>query len=291
MKNKFFKNIKDILKTNHYMKNFVVFLPILFSMNLTNYSLLVKECIMFAAFCLISSSVYIINDLIDIEQDKLHPVKCKRPLANGQISKNFAVILFIFLFAVSSFLSYRLNIYCLLALLSYFILNIFYSLKLKNIVIIDVVCIAFGFILRILSGCAAIWVVPSALIILLTFFVSLFFSFSKRKLELKVIQNKEFLRNSIKNCDEKILNQFILINAILSIAFYFTYVLDEKTILRAGSEYLYITVIPFTLIFFRLLYLINLETQKDDPIIFIENDFQLKILILIFFITLIFLIV
>lgn len=291
MKNKLFKNIKDILKTKHYIKNFVVYLPILFSMNLTNYSLLVKECIMFAAFCLISSSVYIINDLIDIEQDKLHPVKCKRPLANGQISKNFAVILLIFLFAVSLFLGYRLNIYCFLALLSYFILNIFYSLKLKNIVIIDVVCIAFGFILRILSGCAAIWVVPSALIILLTFFVSLFFSFSKRKLELKVIQNKEFLRNSIKNCDEKILNQFILINAVLSIAFYFTYVLDEKTILRAGSEYLYITVIPFTLIFFRLLYLINLETQKDDPIIFIENDFQLKILILIFFITLIFLIV
>lgn len=280
-----------ILKPNHYIKNVVVFLPILFSMNVTNFQLLAKEFVIFFAFCLISSVVYIFNDLVDLEQDKLHPVKSQRPLASGEISKPIAVCTLFLLLITASFLSYKLNIYCLLSVWLYFLLNIYYSLKLKNIVIIDVVCIAIGFVLRVLAGCSAIWVVPSALIILLTFFMSMFFTFSKRKLELKVLKDESMIRSSLKNCSESLISQFILINTILSIAFYFTYVLDEKTIMRAGTEFLYLTVIPFTLIFFRMLYLINIENKNDDPMNFIEKDLQIKILILIFFVTLILLII
>lgn len=284
--------LNDVIKTlkvNHYLKNIVVFLPIIFSMNLTNINLLGKEVLMFVSFCLISSAVYVLNDLIDIEKDRLHPVKSRRPIAVGRVSKLQAILLFWGLFFLSTGLSLKLNLYCFGAVLLYLFLNVLYSLRLKYLELVDVVCIALGFILRVLAGCAAIWVVPSALIVLLTFFMSMFFTFSKRKLELKLL--KESARNSVKNLSESLLNQYIIINAILSVAFYFTYVLDDKTIARAGTQYLWITVIPFALLFFRLLYLTNIETENDDPMHFIENDLQIKLLMGIFFVLLLGLII
>lgn len=281
-----FNDIIKTLKINHYVKNIAVLLPIFFSMNLTNITLLYKEMIMFVSFCLMSSCVYIFNDIVDIEKDKLHPEKSKRPIPSGRISKLQALFLFVFLFVLSIVSGWYLNVFCAASLFAYFILNVFYSLKLKDLVLIDVVCIAFGFILRVLAGCAAIWVEPSALIILLTFFMSMFFTFSKRKLELKLLKDTDYCRKSIKNCSEELFNQFILINAILSIAFYFTYVLDEKTISRAGTPYLWISVIPFTLIFFRILYLMNNEVLNDDPMHFIEKDIPTIIFILTFFVIL-----
>lgn len=263
------------LKFNHYIKNVIVIIPLLFSMNFTNPVLWLKCVVIFLAFCLISSAVYVMNDLIDIEKDRLHPIKCHRPIASGKISKKLAYSLMFLLICVSSVLALTLNIPCLIVILLYFILNIFYTLWLKQIALIDVACIALGFVLRIVAGCMAINVIPSALVILLTFFASMFFTFSKRKLELQL--TKDDRRESIKEFNIEIANQFILINAILSIAFYFTYVLDKTTIARAGSEYLYITVIPFTLIVFRLLLLVNISTsENDDPIHFIEKDKPLK---------------
>ena len=170
-------------------------------------------------------------------------------------------------------------------ILSYLILNIFYSLKLKQIVLIDVVCIALGFILRILIGCFAISVIPSPLVILLTFFASMFFTFSKRKLEIQQLKDASKCRASLKEMDENLANQFVIINAVLAIAFYFTYVLDIQTIQRAGSEFLYITVLPFTLIVFRLLFLLN-KAKSDDPIIFFEKDITLKFLFTLYIIIL-----
>lgn len=281
-----FKDILKTLKINHYIKNLVVIVPLIFSMNLFNLNLLVKTGVIFLAFCCISSSVYIFNDLIDIKKDKLHPIKKNRPIPSGKISKTFAILLGTILFVVSVFLSALLNPLCLFTVIAYFILNIFYSLYLKNISLIDAACIAIGFILRIVAGCFAINVIPSALVIIMTFFISMFFTFAKRKLEFQLIEDNSKCRKSIRNFDINILNQFILINAILSISFYFTYVLDEKTIARAGSDYLYITVIPFTLIIFRLLFLINTSKIADDPILFIEKDQPTKLLFVFYFIVL-----
>lgn len=275
-----FKLILKTLKINHYIKNALVFIPLIFSLNLFNIKLFGNECIMFVSFCLISSAVYVLNDLIDIEADKKHPIKCKRPIASGIISKRLAYIILLVLFITGVIFAYFLNFKCVLIILSYFILNVFYSLKLKNIPLIDAVCIALGFILRVVSGCVAIDVIPSALIILLTFFASLFFTFSKRKLEINLV--KSIPRDSIKQFSPQIADQFVLINAILSISFYITYVLDRTTIERVGSEYLYFTVIPFTMIVFRLLFLVNLQSVSDDPIHFIENDKTIKILFLIY---------
>lgn len=127
-----------------------------------------------------------------------------------------------------------------------------------------------GFILRILAGCFAISVLPSPLVILMTFFMSMFFTFTKRRLELKLLKNNE--RHSLHGLNEKEINQFVIMNAVLSVSFYITYMLDKTTIERAGTEYLYITVIPFTLIIYRLLFLVDTKIENDDPMYFFKND-------------------
>ena len=254
-------------------------------MNIFNLTALKSSVFIFISFCLISSAVYVMNDIIDIEKDKQHPIKCKRPIARGKISKIQAIILF-FVLTLSSLLIPS-NQLCHLFIVLYLVLNICYSKWLKSVPLVDVVCIALGFIFRILAGCVAIHVIASPLVILLTFFFSMFFTFSKRKLELLLIKNKNEYRDSIKGYNLEMVNQFILMNAILTIAFYFTYMLDETTIKRAGTEFLYISVIPFSMIILRLLYQVNTIQTADDPVNFIYKDKMTKIFIGLYLITLI----
>ena len=147
-------------------------------------------------------------------------------------------------------------------------------------------CIAIGFILRILAGCYAINVLPSPLVILMTFFVSMFFTCMKRKLEIQLLDNIKSGRDAIQELNLDTINQFILINAILSISFYFTYTLDDVTMQRAGTNYLYITSIPFTLIMLRLFLLVNTKKICDDPMHYLEQDKILKWLFLLYMVIL-----
>ena len=146
-----------MLKVNHYIKNFVCAVPLLFSKNFVHIDLLLNTIYIIIAFCFISSCVYIINDLIDIKKDRIHPVKCNRPIASGKISIPVAVLTFIVLLILSLFISFKVNSFCCLFVLLYLVLNILYSFFLKNIIIVDIACIALGFIFRILAGCAAIF--------------------------------------------------------------------------------------------------------------------------------------
>lgn len=279
-------NIKTFLKLiriKHWVKNAVCFVPLIFSLNFTNPALSFKAAAVFFAFCLVSSAVYIFNDIFDIKEDRLSFEKSKRPVASGQISVIAACFTLALFLLAGLFVSAVINPLCLLISGLYIVLNIFYTVRLKNFEIIDAFCIALGFILRILAGCAAIAVLPSPLVILLTFFVSMFFTFSKRRLEfIKEDVNK---RKSARNFNIETLNQFVCANAALSVAFYFAYMLDPLAIERAGSEYLYITAIPFTLIIFRLLFLAN-TSSFSDPAEFLYRDKPVQILFLLYFITL-----
>lgn len=285
------KSIIKLLKLNHHIKNIVVFIPLIFSLNFVYLKSTIFALISFVAFCFIASAVYVLNDIIDAEKDKLHPIKKNRPIASGEISIPLGWSIFVILTILSIVCSCVLNIYVVLTVLLYLVLNIWYSLKLKQLPIIDVVCIALGFILRILTGCFAISVIPSPLVILLTFFTSMFFTFSKRKLEYRLVENKENCRKSIKEYNEPLLDQYVSANAILSIAFYFTYVLDPVTIERLHNTYLYVTVIPFSLIIFRLLFKIYTCTNQDDPAEFIYKDKTLGILFFIYLLVLFFILI
>ena len=282
-----FKTIANTLRINHYIKNTIVLIPLIFSANYNNPLLCIKTLMVLIAFCAISSAVYIFNDIIDINNDRTNPIKKDRPITCGEISKKQALLLMLIGLFISLFISFKINFLTILMLLGYLLLNIFYSIYLKNITLIDVACIALGFIFRILAGCFAIGVKPSPLVIIMTFFASMFFTFAKRKFELELIIDKDIQRKSLSNINIEIIKQFILICAILSISFYLTYMLDSKTIERMGTDLLYITVIPFTLIVFRLLLLINANiSKKGDPIYYIEKDSVLRFLFLLYLIVL-----
>ena len=280
------KDILKLLKVKHYIKNIVVFVPLVFSLSFKDFHQDFFALAAFIAFCLISSAVYILNDIIDAPKDRLHPIKKTRPIASGKVSVKTALILFIVLLTASCALSLAITPILLLAVLGYLILNICYTFYFKQIPIIDVVCIALGFVIRVLGGCVAISVMPSPLVILLTFFTSMFFTFAKRKLEYSLIADQSQLRKSIKQYNEALLNQYVTINAVLSIAFYFTYMLDSQTIQRAGTQYLYLSAIPFTVLLFRLLFLVQTSGKIDDPAVFIYKDSTVKWLVIFYIITL-----
>lgn len=235
---------------------------------------------MFIAFCLSSSTVYIFNDIIDIDSDRLHPMKRMRPIANGDISLKSSWCILIILLCASIFIS-KFSILGLSMILSYLILNILYTFYLKKIQLIDATCIALGFIFRILAGCFVISVTPSPLVVLMTFFLSLFFTFTKRTLEFKLNKHIKDCRKSLVGFTEESLKQLVHSNAILAIAFYLIYMLDKTTIERCGTDLLYISAIPFSLIIYRLLFLIN-TAQNDDPMSLFEKDKQIKFLILLY---------
>lgn len=262
-------DIINLLKIKYYIKNLVVFIPLLCSLNLINTQKLINSFSIFTAFCLISSTVYILNDLIDIEEDKKHPIKKNRLIASEKITKKSALLVLIILLLLSLIISYKINIYCLLSVLSYFILNIFYSIYLKHVTFIDIACISIGFIIRIFSGGFAISMAPSVLIILMTFFISNFFTLAKRKLEMNLLDSvsaKLSIRSSLKSLKMETINQFILINSVLSISLYITYVF-----INSNLQYLYLTIIPFTLVIYRLFTLVNSNFLDDNPIIFLKD--------------------
>lgn len=183
------KHYLRLMRPHQYIKNFFVFSGIFFSGTI-NSSNIVKSTVAFCAFCLISSVVYVLNDIYDSEEDRRHPQKCKRPIASGQISINCAVYLLITLTLLSALIGYFVSKYMLLFLGGYLTINILYSLKLKHVVILDVFVISIGFLLRILAGTTGIGIHPSEWLILCGFMLTLFLGFVKRVSELKSVTER-----------------------------------------------------------------------------------------------------
>lgn len=183
------KGIIQILRPKQWIKNGFVFAALMFSGKFMNLGLLQKNIYAFVLFCLTSSAVYVLNDIVDLEKDKLHPDKKKRPLPSGMISKKNVIILDIVLIITMVSCSYN-NIKVFAILLGYLIMNILYSFKLKNIVIIDVMIITLGFVMRVEVGSFATGVVISPWLLLCTMLLSLFLAINKRKSELITLEGK-----------------------------------------------------------------------------------------------------
>ena len=279
--------ITNLLRIKHYIKNIVIFLPLILTSNFTDTNSVKFTLIAFIAFSIIASAIYIFNDIADIDFDRTHLKNKKRPIASGKISKNFAGILFCLLLIFGFSISLCANYLIFISLLFYVLLNIFYTYKLKFLPYVDVFCIALGFVLRVLTGYIAIAEKPIALIILLVFFTSMFFTSLKRKLEYAITKDTGCLRKTICDSNNDVLNQIITINALLSIMFYFLYSLNEITIHSIGTMFCF-TGIPFVFIIFQLISLSYSSRSTTDPANFIYDDKTTKILILIYFVTLVF---
>ena len=239
----------------------------------------------FFSFSLIASCVYIINDLKDVEKDRKHPVKCKRPIASGEISEMKAKILFVFIFIISVILNGLIYLItkdiksiCIGFILeiSYLIMNIAYSFGLKNLPIIDVVILVLGFIIRILYGSILTNITISKWLYLTVISASFYMGFGKRRNE--VIKQGDKSRDVLKRYSKDFLDKFMYVCVTLTIVFYSLWCVDDGTIQRIGNKYISITIPIIMVILMK--YSLNIENNESfgDPVDVILHD---KILLLL----------
>ncbi len=272
------------LRVKQWIKNFLIFAPLLFSFNLFNKTDLLYSIYTFFCYSFLASFVYIINDLKDVEADKVHPTKKNRPIASGKLSVQNAYLLAFFSIALSLTLSLLINkIELYYILLGYLVLNILYAYKLKHMSIIDCISIAIGFELRILAGCVAIGVVASDFILVVTFFLALLLAFLKRKGEIQSLakdSNKH--RKVLSYYTVPLLDKFIFASATLTIIGYLFYSIDDQIVELVGNDYLKYSLVFVIYGIFRFIQLsdIDIYEKEGDPTTLIYKDRALQLAIL-----------
>lgn len=249
------KNYVKLIRVKHWIKNLLIFIPMFFSkqINLDN---ILTTLIGFFAFSFVASFIYIINDIRDVEKDKLHETKKNRPIASGKISKKNASIFSAIIIGLAMILSIfaSKNYLSLILIVTYLLINMYYSFGGKNIAIVDVILLSAGFVLRIYYGASLINVKVSDWLFLTVLNASLFLGFGKRKKEL--LNNKKS-RGVLKFYNENFINQFMYLCLGLTIVFYSLWAIEY--------EYMVITIPVLMTIFMQ--YSLLLETNNDgDPI-------------------------
>ena len=266
------KNYFKLLRVNHYLKNFLVLLPLVFSSELLNLSKLKTTVLGFIAFCLTASIVYIINDLKDIENDKKHPVKKNRPFASGKVSKVEGIIILIVLTLIVLGLSYFIGFEHWIALLLlgvYLLLNVFYSFGLKNVPIVDIVILVSGFLIRVVYGAQIIDLTVSNWMYLTVISASFYMGLGKRRNE--IIKQGDKSRKVLKYYTKEFLDKNMYVFLGLCIVFYALWAVDPTTINKLGNNFMIWTV-PFIMVIL-MKYSLNVEGNSfGDPVDVILHD-------------------
>lgn len=236
----------QLLRPLQWLKNGFVFAPIFFSSNLLKWELFWPTLIVFASFCLISSSIYCFNDLRDVDADRMHPKKCKRPIASGAVSimggYTMMLICTIGALAILPFSQSPNLPYLYLIIGAYWVMNIAYCLRLKQYALIDVTIIAIGFVMRVLIGglTTDIWI--SHWLVMMTFLVTLFLAFTKRNDDYRIYeQTGQKPRVSITGYNKTFINEATAIVASVTMVCYIMYTMSEEVITRMGTRYVYLT--------------------------------------------------
>lgn len=277
-------HIKDYIKlirVKHWLKNFLIFIPLMFSTQILVVNKLLLTLIGFISFCFISSTVYIINDLNDVKKDRKHPVKKKRPIASGAVSKKEAIVIAGILFLISVLLNIFVikELVCLIFILLYLLLNICYSRGLKNVAIVDVVILVSGFVIRVVYGAFINGIIISNWLYLTVMAGSFFMGFGKRRNE--AIKQGSKSRKVLKYYTKEYLDKFMYICLILAIVFYSLWSIDVETIDRIGNNYMIYTI-PFLLVIV-MRYCLHMEGDSfGEPIDIITSDKVLISLISVF---------
>lgn len=270
------------MRIHHYLKNGLIFSPLLFSGLLFNVSLIKTTILGFIAFSLIASVVYIINDINDVELDKLHPTKSKRPLASGEISINsarFVAISLIFIaFIINTFISGNSPMSWVILIL-YLILNVAYSKGLKNYPIVDVAILVSGFVLRVIYGSAITNIEISSWLYLTVISMSFYLGLGKRRNEL--LKQKDLSRKVLKYYNHNFLDKNMYMCLALTIVFYALWTVDPITNQKINNNLLTWTVPIVILICMK--YSLNIEKDSDgDPVEVVIKDKLLLLFVVLF---------
>ncbi|MBO5333537.1 MAG: UbiA prenyltransferase family protein [Clostridia bacterium] len=275
------KHIK-LLRIKNYIKNALILVPAIFSKQLFDLSSLPSVLFGLISFCMLSSAVYIFNDLCDVRRDKLHPEKRNRPIANGSISRKSAIKIMAFLLIIciaTNHFACGANPLSWSLLLIYFVLNILYSIKLKQIPILDVTIIASGFLIRVFYGSAILDIEVSKWLYLTVIAISFYIGFGKRRNELVIAENNE-TRSVLSFYNYNFLDKNMYVCSALTIVFYSLWSVDTSTIENFGNNALIWTV-PLVILI-CITYSLTVEKySEDDPIdIIFKNKFLLVLIAL-----------
>lgn len=263
------KNYMKILRPKQWMKNFFVMLPLFFGGELFNGKALLAGAITFLAYSFAASSIYCFNDIHDVDDDRRHPVKCLRPIASGAVSTSVAYALMFTCFALSMLSMFFLPDYALQTggiLLLYWLLNLAYCARLKQYAIIDVCIVAFGFVLRLLAGGFATHIPLSKWIVLMTFLITLFMSFAKRRDDvIRMERTGEAPRKNTIRYNLTFINQAITITASVTLVCYIMYTVSPEVIQNFQTDYLYLTTIFVLVGLLRYIQLTVVDQKSGDP--------------------------
>ena len=274
------------IRPQQWLKNLFIFAPLIFSENIFNRSMFLQSLLAFAVFCLLSGALYILNDLKDLEEDRIHPIKSKRPLAAGKLKKRQAITAFVILSFISLLFASLVNEEFLWVCLVYYVLQIAYSFALKHVVILDVFIVASGFFLRVIAGAVAIQVQISPWLLICTTLLALFLALSKRRHEILLLDEEAMSHRPIlKEYSAYLLDQMISVVTASTVIAYCLYTISGETIEKFGTNKLILTV-PFVLYgIFRYLYIIHQKAEGGTPETLILKDHPLLLDIILWIVS------
>jgi 4-hydroxybenzoate polyprenyltransferase len=270
-----YSNIYGLLRTfrpRQWIKNGLVFMALLFDQKLTNWPLLLRTTLAFILFCMVSSTVYIINDLVDIEKDKVHPKKKNRALPSGQMKPWFAILAAVGLLVISLPLSFWLDPYFGLIIVTYLLLNLAYSFYLKNVVIIDVLILSTFFVLRVGAGVVVAEAERfSPWLYVCTIFLALFLAIGKRRHELAYLaEHANSHRKSLNDYTFALLDSMIQVVTTSAIIAYSLYTFSATNL---PDNHAMMLTIPFVIYFvFRYQYLVHVKGEGGAPEMLLYTD-------------------
>jgi len=253
-----YKSYLRLMRPKHYLKNVLVFLPLVFGGYLLNEQYLLRSVYSFLAFSLVASAVYVVNDLNDRHLDALHPKKKHRPIASGEIGVPQAVVFAIALLLVAAACQYfaRVTYASIGLLVFYFVINIFYSFGLKNIPIVDVAILSLGFVVRVLYGGSSVGIEVSKWLYLAILAFSFYLSLGKRRNEIRA--NGSVTRKVNKFYTQEFLDKNMYVCLGLTIVYYSLWAIDPVQ----THKLMYITI-PFVIVI-AMAYSLTIESSRSD---------------------------
>ena len=272
------KHLIALMRPAQWLKNVFIMLPLFFSRNIMSADGLINPAYTFVAFSLAASSIYCFNDIMDVEADKLHPKKSKRPIASGKITlpQAYAAMFVLIVAAILSLFalpngSARTGTIAIVVI--YYVMNIAYCLGLKHIAIIDTFIISTGFVIRVLAGGISTGTWVSQWIILMTFLLALFLAFAKRRDDVVIFNNcGKKMRRNITRYNLEFLNNAISIIAAMTMICYIMWTMSQAVIERLGTEQLYITSIFVLLGMMRYMLLTIVDAKSGSPTNILQRD-------------------
>ncbi|MCS6981720.1 MAG: decaprenyl-phosphate phosphoribosyltransferase [Flavobacteriales bacterium] len=267
-----------LFRPKQWIKNLFLFLPLFFAGKLFEMKAWRLTLAGFVAFCLASSAVYILNDLMDISHDRQHPTKRYRPLASGSVSPSWALGLALGLGAVAFLVAFPLPTLFIYILSFYVIQNVAYSLRLKHIPILDVALVSLGFVWRILAGGVLGSIPVSNWIVLMTFLLALFLGFAKRRDDVLIfLESGKKMRRAVDGYNLEFIHMSMVLSAGVVLVCYIMYTLSEEVVARWHTDKLYLTAFPVLLGVVRYLQLTLVEGKSADPTAVLLRDFFIQV--------------